>query len=174
MSSNSSARSRLHLGADTEGPRGQAQREQRAKLEDPAVDHAELGAERVQVLGGEVRGLLRLRDQQCGGEDQVQVRQVDLDDLAADLAAQRLERGLARLADAGRRVASSTGRGPRRSAGLGLAPPGVPLRYRAEASSRQSAASRQRGPETMVSVLAMWWPSIAERPKVGFSPVRPQ
>ncbi len=42
-------------------------------------------------------------------------------------------------------------------------------------SSRQSAASAQSGPETIVvETSAMWWPSIAARPKVGFSPVRPQ
>ena len=44
-----------------------------------------------------------------------------------------------------------------------------------EPSRRQSAASAQSGPETIIVVTAaMWWPSIAERPKVGFSPVRPQ
>ena len=43
----------------------------------------------------------------------------------------------------------------------------------AEASRRQSAASPGKsGPETIVSVLRMWWPSIAGRPKVGFRPVR--
>ncbi len=42
-------------------------------------------------------------------------------------------------------------------------------------SRRQSAASAQSGPETIVvETSAMWWPSIAARPKVGFSPVRPQ
>ncbi len=40
---------------------------------------------------------------------------------------------------------------------------------------RQSAASAQSGPETIVvETSAMWWPAIAERPKVGFRPVRPQ
>jgi hypothetical protein len=40
--------------------------------------------------------------------------------------------------------------------------------------SRQSATSRQRGPETIAVVSRTWCPAIAERPKVGFSPVRPQ
>jgi hypothetical protein len=30
------------------------------------------------------------------------------------------------------------------------------------------------GPETIVVVAFMWWPAIAERPKVGLSPVMPQ
>ena len=41
-------------------------------------------------------------------------------------------------------------------------------------SSLQSAASRQSGPETIVVVCGTWWPSIVERPNVGFSPVSPQ
>ena len=54
-------------------------------------------------------------------------------------------------------------------------PAGSSSPNRTESSSRQSEASRVSAPETIVSVTsARWWPAIAERPKVGFSPVSPQ
>ncbi len=54
-------------------------------------------------------------------------------------------------------------------------PPASSSPNRTEPSRRQSAASAQSGPETIVvETAAMWCPAIAERPKVGFNPVRPQ
>ena len=97
----------------------------------------------------------------------------------ADLAA-----GLARSASIAASQASRDrrgrrlrrpGRGRRRSAGRRRRRPPAPRRT---ASSRAGARRRRRwqsGPETIIEVTAaMWWPSIAERPKVGFSPVSPQ
>ena len=95
--------------------------------------------------------------------------------LAAGRRAQLLDRGLAGLAHLrrdvlGDHVARSTPiRRPEASPAASSSP------NSAEPSRRQSAASAQSGPETIIVVTAaMWWPSIAERPKVGFSPVRPQ
>ena len=87
---------------------------------------------------------------------------------------QRLDRRLAGLAHLGRQ-----------SSEIGAAhdadpqPGGVTGReLLAEQDRAEQAAAGgvgASGPETIVVVTAaMWWPSIAERPKVGFSPVTPQ
>ena len=110
------------------------------------------------------------RRQRRGGE----VGQRDLADLAAGLLAERLDRRLAGLADLGGDVlgdgvADDPDPQARGVAGASSSP------NSAEPSRRQSAASAQSGPETIIVVTAaMWCPSIAERAKVGFSPVRPQ